>query len=98
MKPESTKAETDSRGFIPGLAALSRKTSGYIGGGNQSAPSNNGSVTATIGVRALSEAEIKSAKPNPKEQEEMHSFASSASRMTAFIRQGKLQVQQVTFE
>ena len=95
-KTTSAKAETDSRGFFSGLVNLSRKASGFFGGGNNASNTSNSSVTATIGVRGLSEAEIKSAKPDPVELKKMHSFASSAARMPGFTSQGKLQAQQVT--
>ena len=60
------EAEPDSRGFLSGLASFSRKASGFFGGGKTSSGSAS---TATIGVRGLSEEEIKGAKPDLVELE-----------------------------
>ena len=79
---ETPKVETkpDSRGFLAGLASFSRKASSFFGGGN----STSSAKTATIGVRGLSEEEIKSAVPDFKELGKMALFASSNDRMPAF--------------
>ena len=77
----------DSRGFLAGLASFSRKASGFFGGGNDSGES---SPTATIGVRGLSEEEIKGAKPDLEELKKLQGFSSSKTRMKAFIAGGGL--------
>ncbi len=83
-----TEAKTDDRGFLASLASFSRKASGFFGGGNTS--SGGSSRTATIGVRGLSEEEIKGAKPDLIELEKMRGFGSDKSRMAVFARSGKL--------
>jgi len=92
-KPENKQeAEADSRGFLSGLASFSRKASGFFGGGRKSAGSAG---TATIGVRGLSEEEIKDAKPDLLELEKMQSFGSDKSRMAIFVSGGKLSASKV---
>ena len=87
-KPEiQEEAQADSRGFLSGLASFSRKASGFFGGGKTSSGSAR---TATIGVRGLSEEEIKEAKPDLKELKKMQGFGSNKSRMAAFVSAGKL--------
>ena len=83
--------KTDSRGFLAGLASFSRKASSFFGGGK----SNTSSQTATIGVRGLSEEEIRSALPDFEELNKMHQLASNAQRMSAFSRDGKLVTSQI---
>jgi len=78
--------EPDSRGFLSGLAAISRKASRFFSTSN----SNTGTGTATIGVRGLSEAEIKSAKPDLAELAKMQGFASNQQRMARFQLEGQL--------
>ncbi len=92
----STKVVTeqeDSRGFLSGLAAFSRKASGFF---TQDSAATSSS-TATIGVRGLSETEIKSAKANPREFKRMKKFASKADRMSAFTSKGKLKATKVPY-
>jgi len=76
----------DSRGFLSGLAALSRKASSFF----KSESGSTSSGTATIGVRGLSEDQIKSAVADPAELEKMNQFASNQQRIDGFVRQGKL--------
>ena len=80
------KTEPDSRGFLSGLAAFSRRASSFF----STSDSSRSTRTATIGIRGLSEEEIKEAKPNLVELEKMQQFASSLARMTDFTREGKL--------
>ena len=84
-------AETDSRGFLSGLAAFSRKASRFFSTSSQS--SNSG--TATIGVRGLSEEEINSAKPDLVELRKMQGYASNPQRMARFQLEGQLSANQV---
>jgi len=87
-KPEiKQEAESDSRGFLSGLASFSRKASGFFGGSKTTAGSAN---TATIGVRGLSEEEIKGAKPDLEELRKMQGFSSNKTRMAGFVSAGKL--------
>lgn len=88
-KPEiKQESESDSRGFLAGLASFSRKASGFFGGANNS--SGGSTRTATIGVRGLSEEEIKAAKPDLAELLKLQGFGSGQSRMKSFVRTGKL--------
>jgi len=82
---EST-AGSDSRGFLSGLASLSRKASSFF----SSDRSRTSSGTATIGVRGLSEEQIRTAKPDFAELEKMDGFASGNKRARGFAQQGGL--------
>ena len=87
-KPETTvETKEDDRGFLSGLASFSRKASGFFGGGKTSAGSAD---VATIGIRGLSEEEIKNAKPDLIELEKMQGFGSNKSRMAGFVSAGSL--------
>ncbi len=85
--------EPDSRGFLSGLAAFSRKASRFFSTSDSGASSG----TATIGVRGLSESEIKSAKPDAAEFARMQGFASDPQRLAIFRDQGQLTAQQVGY-
>ena len=89
--PVDDDAESDSRGFLSGLAAFSRKASRFFGGGGSSANSE----TATIGVRGLSEAELKSAKPDLREFARMQGYASDTTRLASFRQEGQLSANEV---
>lgn len=93
LKGPEIKEEADSRGFLAGLASFSRKASGFFGGGNNSTSSNT--RTATIGVRGLSEEEIKAAKPDLGELKKLQGFGSSKSRMKSFVSTGDLSAQKI---
>jgi hypothetical protein len=84
-------AEPDSRGFLSGLAAFSGKASRFFGGGSSATSSG----TATIGVRGLSEEELKAAKPDLIEFARMQGFASDARRLASFAQEGRLSVNEV---
>lgn len=86
---------SDSRGFLSGLASLSRKASGFFGLGSEETATS--SSTATIGVRGLSEQEIKSAQADFKQLKKMKTFASTPKRQTAFARKGKLRSNKVAY-
>ena len=91
-QPASVETEEDSRGFLAGLASFSRKASRFFGGDSSSSTSEG---TATIGVRGLSEAEIKSAKPDLEELAKMQQYASNQSRMDHFKSSGHLNINDV---
>lgn len=82
----TVETQPDSRGFLSGLAAFSRKASGFF----SSDQGSSNSSTATIGIRGLSEAEIKSAQADFVELEKMKSFASDPQRSQVFAQQGGL--------
>ncbi len=85
------ETESDSRGFLAGLAAFSRKASGFF----RSSNSATSSSTATIGVRGLSEAEIKAAQPDYDEFAKMQKYASNNVRLVEFGQSGQLSVNNV---
>lgn len=85
--------QEDSRGFLAGLASFSRKASGFFT--RQSGATS--STTATIGVRGLSETDIKSAKADFVELEQMDEYASKPERMERFSAQGGLQASKVPY-
>lgn len=92
VKTEIKNEAEDSRGFLSGLVSLSRRATGFFGGGDDSAGSSR---TATIGVRGLSEEEIKASKPDLRELKKLQSFSSSKSRMRTFASAGGLSAQKV---
>jgi hypothetical protein len=81
-----TTQQSDSRGFLSGLASFSRKASGFF---SQDSGATSSS-TATIGIRGLSESEIKSAQADFDELKKMKGFASNAERMPVFTAKGEL--------
>jgi len=83
--------EEDSRGFLAGLASFSRKASGFFTQ-DDSATSTG---TATIGVRGLSEEEIKSAKADFRELKKLKKYSSSRKRMSKFKSGGGLKSSKV---
>ena len=82
---------SDSRGFLAGLAAFSRKASGFF----RSSSTPTSSSTATIGVRGLSEAEINAARPDYDEFKKMQQYASNNVRLVEFSQSGRLSVNNV---
>ncbi|NNE64595.1 MAG: SH3 domain-containing protein [Gammaproteobacteria bacterium] len=92
VKDDIKNESEDSRGFLAGLVSFSRRATGFFGGGGDSAGSSR---TATIGVRGLSEEEIKAAKPDLQELKKLQSFSSSKSRMQTFATAGGLSPQKV---
>jgi hypothetical protein len=85
------ETQSDSRGFLAGLAAFSRKASGFF----RSNDSATSSSTATIGVRGLSEAEINAARPDYDEFKKMQEYASNNVRLVEFSQSGQLSVNNV---
>ena len=90
--PASEKS-SDSRGFLSGLASLSRKASGFFGLGGDGSATSSG--TATIGIRGLSEEEINTAQADFKQLKKMKSYATSKKRQKTFRKQGKLKKKKV---
>ena len=87
----NSQEQEDSRGFLAGLASFSRKASGFFSQDNSATSSG----TATIGVRGLSEDEIRSAKADFHELEKMKIFASDRKRMSKFSSGGGLKASKV---
>lgn len=93
VKTEIQDKPEDSRGFLSGLVALSRRATGFFGGGDDNSGSGR---TATIGVRGLSEEEIKASKPDLQELKKLQGFSSNKARMRSFATAGGLSPQKVT--
>jgi len=89
--PTVTEQKEDSRGFLSGLAAFSRKASGFFT--QDSGATSSG--TATIGVRGLSENEINSAQADFEELARMKKYASNRTRLTSFVAVGGLKASEV---
>lgn len=79
--------EQKSGGFFSGLASLSRKASGLFSSRKKDYSFQR---TATIGVRGLSEEQIKNARPDLDELNKMETFRSNKSVAMKYARQGKL--------
>lgn len=82
-----SQKEQQSGGFFSGLASLSRKASGLFSSKKKDYSFQR---TATIGVRGLSEEQIKNARPNAIELEKMETFRSNKSIARNYARTGKL--------
>jgi hypothetical protein len=79
--------EQKSGGFFGGLASLSRKASGLFSSRKKEYSFQN---TATIGVRGLSEEQIKNARPDFNELGRMEAFRSSRSIAINYAKRAKL--------
>jgi len=87
-----SEKEKDSGGFFSGLASLSRKASGLFSSEKKGYSFQR---TATIGVRGLSEEQIKNAKPNLDELKKMESFRSKKRKSKSYADQGHLKAIEV---
>lgn len=81
------KTQESSDGFFSGLANLSRKASGLFSSEKKDYSFQS---TATIGVRGLSEEQIKNASPDLKQLKKMDSFRVSKNSAVKFAKQGAL--------
>ncbi|MCK5667383.1 MAG: hypothetical protein KAI17_28040 [Thiotrichaceae bacterium] len=88
------KQEQNSGGFFSGLASLSRKASGLFTSNNKKGYSFQN--TATIGVRGLSEEQIKNAKADLNELKKMETFRSSRKNSKKYAKQGHLKAIKVS--
>ena len=88
------KQEKKSGGFFSGLASLSRKASGLFTSNNKKGYSFQN--TATIGVRGLSEEQIKNAKADLNELKKMDTFRSSRKNTKKYAQQGHLKAIKVS--
>ena len=82
----TVETSSDSRGFLDGLASFSRKASRFFRG--ESSHTSEG--TATIGVRGLSEQEIRGAQADFEQLEKLEQFASDNKRARNFASKGGL--------
>lgn len=80
-----------SGGILGGLASLSRRVSGLFSSSSENQNDNrkSGNVVATIGVRGLSEEQIKNAKPNFKELKKMEKFSTDDKAAKKYAKDGK---------
>ena len=85
----SVKQAPTSGGFLSGLASLSRKASGLFSSNNQDQNRRSDKAVATIGVRGLSEEEIKNASPDFKEMEKMEGFRVSKKSAKNYAGKGQ---------
>ncbi len=89
----TAKRKKSKGGVLSGLTNLSRRATGLFG--RRSSNTGSDDVVATIGVRGLSEKDLKTAKPNPQELQKMDSFAISKKTAKKFAELGGLQSRQI---
>ena len=90
---ENTKKDSGSGGFLFGLASISRSVTSLFKSDKNAKASST--TTATIGVRGLSEAELKTVKPDLNELKKMKLYVSSVNRVDVFVRKGQLTARKV---
>lgn len=90
-QPLALQTKQDSRGgILSGLSSFSNRLS------RQDADDvNRNNVVATIGIRGLSEQDLKSAKANPEALKHMQSYRVDTQQARQFAKSGKLQSQKV---
>lgn len=71
----------ESGGVLSGLSNLSRRASGLFG---RREMESNGDLVATIGVRGLSEEDLKNARPDPEELAKLDSYAAETPAAQQF--------------
>ncbi len=81
-----------SGGFFSSLASWSRKASGLFSSEKKGYSFQR---TATIGVRGLSEEQIKHAKPDYKQLDKMESFRSNNNSARLYAKAGNLKADKV---
>ncbi len=81
----TSEQASSSGGFFSGLAALSRKASGLFSSDRKGYSFQR---TATIGVRGLSEEDIKNARPDFEQIKQMESYRSKSKPAKKFARKG----------
>lgn len=89
---ESKAAETRQGG---GWSNMMRSVTGFLGGSR--AATEEPRVTATIGIRGLSAAQLGSARPDYNQVQRLEQQAVSQSDAMSFARSGHLQPQNVRF-
>ena len=92
--PALVSQKSDSkRGVLSGLDSLSRSTSALFG--RRELEGNSGNMTATIGVRGLSEADLKNASPNAVELQQLKVNAVSDRSALQFAQTGGLKAEKI---
>lgn len=84
--------QKESGGVLSGLSNLSRRTSGLFG---KREMEQSGNITATIGLRGLSEEDLNNAKPDPEELAELEQYAAQTSAAKQFAAAGGLKSRKV---
>ncbi|HEX5057157.1 MAG TPA: hypothetical protein VFX02_11760 [Gammaproteobacteria bacterium] len=92
--PAVVKNKGSDEGVLGGLAGLSRASAGLFGRRGESRDSNNNMV-ATIGVRGLSEEDLKKAKPSPTEFARLMQYGVDAETARQYAQAGELKSQAV---
>jgi hypothetical protein len=78
---------------LSGLSSLSRGTASLFG--QRELEDDDGNLTATVGVRGLSEADLKKARPNRVELQVLKGYSVSDNSALQFAQAGGLKVQTV---
>lgn len=81
------KKANSNTSFFSSLASLSKKASGLFSSQKKDYSFQS---TATIGVRGLSEEEIKNARPDLKQLKQFKKYRSSKKTTLAYAKKGKL--------
>ena len=81
------------RGVLSGLDSLSRSTSALFG--KRELEGDSGNMTATIGVRGLSETDLENASPNAAELQQLKANAVTDRSARQFAQAGGLQPKKV---
>lgn len=87
------KNRQSERGVLSGLSSLSSATAGLFG--QREMEGGSGSMTATMGVRGLSEADLENARPNSEELALLKRNSTGSKNARKFAQAGKLKAQKV---
>lgn len=82
----------ENRGVLSDLASLSRSASGLLGSGDGTSTSQ---TTATIGIRGLSAEELKAARPDQQQLNQLKRFGASPEAGRAFAKAANLKRRKV---
>jgi hypothetical protein len=91
--PSVVKSKGSDDGVLGGLAGLSRAGAGLFG--SRKTNNERDGMVATIGVRGLSEADLKKAKPSPTELARMMQYSVDAEAARQYAQAGELQSRSV---
>jgi hypothetical protein len=78
-------------------ASSSSSSGGFLGGLFASRPKQDGTKLATVGIRGLSEEDMKNASPNPEALKKMQSYRVDKAGAERFAREGKLVTASVSY-
>ncbi len=93
--PSVVKSRDSDDGVLGGLAGLSRASTGLFGGNRNKSGNERSDMVATIGVRGLSEEDLKNAKPAPAELAKMMQYSVDAKTAKKYAQAGELKSQSV---